>query len=437
MKAGWIAVVGGACAGSEITQCMVDAGYQVVVFEQNELPYGKIEDGLPKWHDKLRVKEIQRIDQKLDQAAVHFVPKCKIGTDVTLSQLLEWGFQMVVFANGAWRDRPLKVAGIEALDAQSFAYQNHLIYWYNHQFDANYAGQRFEIPPGAAIIGGGLASIDVAKICQFENTIRALKKRGIDCDDVQLEHYGIEKTLAEHNLTWDQLGIQPARLFYRRNLNEMPLVPMADNPTPEQLEKAKTVREKVIGNACRKFGFEAIPLHSPLSVESESGKLKGIHFQINMSENGKLRDSGERTFIKAPFLVSSIGSIPEPVAEVPMIGELYDALDDFTGVFRNLPQVCCVGNAITGKGNIQASLKSAGTLGKVLKEGLGTDDYAGFLEQQREDTRSQVDILIQYLKKLPHANAQGLSQRIQALQAQRHYTSYTLWRDQIQAERNG
>ena len=34
-----------------------ERGINVVVFEQNIRPYGKIEDGLPKWHVKLQIQE--------------------------------------------------------------------------------------------------------------------------------------------------------------------------------------------------------------------------------------------------------------------------------------------------------------------------------------------------------------------------------------------
>jgi len=56
----FIAIVGGAVAGSEAAYQLAIRGFRVVVFDQNMLPYGKIEDGLPKWHDKLRNKEEEK-----------------------------------------------------------------------------------------------------------------------------------------------------------------------------------------------------------------------------------------------------------------------------------------------------------------------------------------------------------------------------------------
>jgi NADPH-dependent glutamate synthase beta subunit-like oxidoreductase len=45
-----VAVVGGATAGAEAAGMLAARGVTVVVFEQNPRPYGKIEDGLPRWH---------------------------------------------------------------------------------------------------------------------------------------------------------------------------------------------------------------------------------------------------------------------------------------------------------------------------------------------------------------------------------------------------
>jgi len=78
-------------------------GAHVAVIEQNPRPYGKIEDGLPRWHVALRRKEYQTIDGKLSQPNVDFVPLTGIGRDVGFRELTrDWGFSAVVLACGAW-----------------------------------------------------------------------------------------------------------------------------------------------------------------------------------------------------------------------------------------------------------------------------------------------------------------------------------------------
>ncbi|HXZ85487.1 MAG TPA: hypothetical protein VEI82_08365, partial [Myxococcota bacterium] len=79
-----IAVVGGATAGAEAADIFAKKGILTVVFEQNPRPYGKVEDGLPRWHVGLRAKEYETIDQKLGQPHVHFVPNTRVSRDVSL-----------------------------------------------------------------------------------------------------------------------------------------------------------------------------------------------------------------------------------------------------------------------------------------------------------------------------------------------------------------
>ena len=61
-----LVICGGAVAGSEAARLFAERGALAIVFEQNARPYGKIEDGLPRWHAKLREKEYARIDENLD-----------------------------------------------------------------------------------------------------------------------------------------------------------------------------------------------------------------------------------------------------------------------------------------------------------------------------------------------------------------------------------
>src|SRR5436305_11583908 len=101
-----VAIVGGAVAGSAAAEILADRGVVVVVIEQNERPYGKIEDGLPRWHSKQRRMEYGKIDQRLSKPGVHFVPRTRLGRDVPFAELArEWGLSALLLANGAWRDR--------------------------------------------------------------------------------------------------------------------------------------------------------------------------------------------------------------------------------------------------------------------------------------------------------------------------------------------
>jgi ferredoxin--NADP+ reductase len=77
-----VGIVGGAVSGSVAAQILAERGCEVVVFEQNDRPYGKIEDGLPRWHTKLRRQEYDKIDARLARPNIHFVPRTRLGRDM-------------------------------------------------------------------------------------------------------------------------------------------------------------------------------------------------------------------------------------------------------------------------------------------------------------------------------------------------------------------
>src|SRR6204780_5392392 len=97
------AIVGGAIAGSVAAEIFADHGIQAVVIEQNERPYGKLEDGLPRWNREQREKKFSRIEARLKKPGVFFLPCTKLGRDLEFQDLCNnWGFSVVVLANGAW-----------------------------------------------------------------------------------------------------------------------------------------------------------------------------------------------------------------------------------------------------------------------------------------------------------------------------------------------
>src|SRR5262249_40369458 len=139
-----VAVVGGAVSGSISAEVLSENGVRVAVIEQNTRPYGKIEDGLPRWHVEQRKQEYALIDARMKRPAVEFVPSTKLGRDISCDDLFKnWGFSAVILANGAWRDRDLGVHGADQYIEKGLLYQNPFIYWYNHKNEKTYDGPRY------------------------------------------------------------------------------------------------------------------------------------------------------------------------------------------------------------------------------------------------------------------------------------------------------
>jgi NADPH-dependent glutamate synthase beta subunit-like oxidoreductase len=355
-----VAVIGGATAGAEVASKLAEHGARVVVFEMNPRPFGKIEDGLPRWHVGLRDKEYETITAKLSRPGVEFVPCTKIGRDLPFDAVArEWGFSAVVLANGAWRDRPLPLEGAEAFLGRGLIYQNPFIIWFNHAGEAGYAGERFTPVDGALVVGGGLASIDVAKVLMLETTRAKLRERGLDVDMVELEVKGIPKQLAKHGLRFEDLGLAGCTLFYRRRIEDMPLAEIPEDADEKRREKTMSARKRLLEKAQEKYGFRVEPLSAPEALLVEGGRVVGLRLRRTQMENGKLVNTDETYERRGSCVISSIGSIPEPIAGIPMKGELFAFTDWDVGRLDGYPSLFSVGNVVTGKGNIVASRKHA------------------------------------------------------------------------------
>ncbi len=371
-----VAVVGGATAGAEAAGILAEHGVVAVVFEQNPRPYGKIEDGLPRWHVKLRRKEYETINERLARPLVHFVPRTKIGRDVDFRELVrDWGFTAVLLAHGAWRDRPLPIEGADAFVGRGLLYQNPFIYWFNHYTERDYAGPRYEVADGAVVVGGGLASIDVLKALQIETVRHALAARGIVEDMLHLEHEGIPAVLAAHGLDWARLGLAGATLFYRRRLEDMPLADAPEGADDARRAKFESVRRKILEKAMQKYSFRVRPQMVPVGLLTEGDRLVGLRFQRTRVEGGRaVPTPGEFEDVRAPLVVSSIGSIPEEMPGIAQDGVLYRWLDPHLGRLEGYDTVFSTGNVVTGKGNIAESRRhSIEVTGHLVERFLGLD----------------------------------------------------------------
>jgi NADPH-dependent glutamate synthase beta subunit-like oxidoreductase len=413
-----IAIVGGAVSGSEAAAIAAQRGALVVVIDQNERPFGKIEDGLPRWHVALRQKEYAKIGENLAHDNVLFVPRTRLGHELAWTTLTEeLGFSAVILANGAWRDRPLPAA-LDALNGRGVAYQNPFVYWFNHQLDTDYRGPTFEIPDGAIVIGGGLASIDCVKIINFDLYGRALRARGIEVDAETMEHEGLPKVLADHGLTQADLGIQGATLFYRRRAEDMPLV-SSDEGNAARMAKLEQTRVKLLTKVLEKYLVRFVPLASPVAPIVEGDRLVGVRFQRNAQVDGKLVATDEVFDVPTTLVVSSIGSIPEQIPGIPTRGELYVWRDWDSGRLDSATEVYGLGNVLTGKGNIVESRKNAKKVMGLFpgRLGVGTMSH-DVIGEAHAAARAEAEPVIDQALALPEIGDEAVA-KIRAWVAER------------------
>jgi hypothetical protein len=431
-----VAVVGAATAGAEIAHILAERGAQVVVIEQNPRPYGKIEDGLPRWHVKQRRDEYEEINRRLDHPNIEFVPLTRMGADINYDDLRQrWGLSAVVLAHGAWRDRPLAVEGADQFIDRGLVYQNRLIYWFNHYPEKAYEGPRYDLPPGAIVIGGGLASIDVVKVLQIETALKALRARGIEEDMLRLEREGLEPVLGAHGLKYADLGVAPCKLYYRRRVLDMPLSDIAPDAPPKRAEAMRAARAKILDKAQRKYLFEFEPQRVPtgLIVESsqdggEGSRMVGVQMSRTEVADGQVRTLPDSASpVRAPLTVSSIGSIPEQIAGIPAKGEVYAYIDATVGLLDDGPTaVYAAGNVLTGKGNIKDSLESGTFVGIHVAEaylGLNGDD-APLADGARKEAERQGERIADAMKARPGLGSKQVDEVMRRVRERQRAVGY-------------
>lgn len=392
----YIAIFGGAVSGAETAHQFAKRGIKCVIFDQSALPYGKIEDGLPKWHVKLRDKEEGSINEKLAHPNIEYVPNIRLGKDIEIADVISWGFSAVILATGAWKDRPLPVDGVDEYKDKGLYYQNEFVYWFNHKHESNYSGKVFTTPQGGAVIGGGLASIDMIKVLMMETVTEALKAKGHDTNIFELDK-GINKTIDALGYTLDDLGVTPATLYYRRRVADMPITP-ATASTPEEQAKLEATRVKIMEIFKKKFLFKMEELHSPVGFEANDGNLTGLVFQKNEMVDGRPKAiAGSDYTVNASVFISSIGSIPEPIPGLPMVGQTFDVPDMNTCKITGFDNLFAVGNAVTGRGNIKESLKHGTEVSqRIMNEHMEwmEDDFQNYLRLTENKIDNQVDAIM-------------------------------------------
>jgi hypothetical protein len=156
-----------------------------------------------------------------------------------------------------------------------------------------------------------------------------------------------------------------------------------------------------------------------VAVLADGERMTGLRFQRTKVEDGQavpVPDVFED--VHAPLVVSSIGSVPEPMAGIEQRGLLYHYIDPDLGRLDGYEQVFSTGNVVTGKGNIIASRRhSTAVTGHVL------DGYLG-VRQNGPATAAQQQVAAHVAAQPPLAPVQveALLARVRARQEVVGYT---------------
>ena len=188
------------------------------------------------------------------------------------------------------------------------------------------------------------------------------------------------------------------------------------------------VREKLMKNVQDKFlcGFRGNVAPKEF-VFGPDGRVAGLKVITTKSEGRKVIEvAGTEEVLPTTQIVSSIGSIPEPIPGLPLKGEFYDFTDWDLGRFADRPELFGVGNVVMGQGNIAVSRRHAKSVSDAMvARYLGVGDAplnepAGVMktaEAHGAAAAEAVKAQIQQLPKLDAAKIAILESRIRSRQS--------------------
>ena len=169
----------------------------------------------------------------------------------------------------------------------------------------------------------------------------------------------------------------------------------------------------------------------------ENGRLAGLKLAETKVEGRRAEPvPGSEHELRAPLVISSIGSVPEMIPGIAMKGEYYTFKDEVLPQYSGCDRVFGVGNVVTGQGNIRVSLVHSREVTTQLIEdylgvGDGNSDLSGLFaasEARGGAQASAVDERVKSLPALSEGEIAAVEQRIRTLQQRVGYTAdYDTW----------
>jgi ferredoxin--NADP+ reductase len=340
------AVIGAGPAGFYTTDQLLEASFEVDLFDALPTPFGLVRSGVAPDHPKL--KSVTRIYEKTAaKPGFRFFGGVALGREITREELLE-RYDAVVYAVGTADDNRLGIPGEDRPGSYS---ATEFVAWYNGH--PEYAGHRFDLSGGrAVVIGNGNVAIDVARMLVLHPTELA----PTDTADHALEGFG--SSTVDEVILLGRRG--PAQAAFTnpevRELGELMRSEIVCDPaqiaeatepgTPTQKRNVELFAEyaarEPLGKSHR---IELRFLRSPLEIlgEGDHGPVTGVRVSVNRLEDGRAVPTGEEEIIPCGLVVRSIGYRGRPLDGVPF--------DERRGLIRNEGGRVCDGSgaACTGE----------------------------------------------------------------------------------------
>jgi NADPH-dependent glutamate synthase beta subunit-like oxidoreductase len=245
---------------------------------------------------------------------------------------------------------------------------------------------------------------------------------------------GIPEVCRAHGIKSEELGVKGCLLIYRRREQDMPLAQPPDNATPEQIAKTEQIRQKMLRLAHDKYLFRFQDRRVTTGIIVEDGRLVGLKVVETKIEGRKAEPiPGSEHELRAPLVVSSIGSVPEKLSGINMNGEYYTFAGKDVPRYTAMGRVFGVGNVVTGQGNIRVSLVHSQKVTKRVVHCMKADDGntaadGGSAEQQVASDMDEIGRQIEVIPQLSDDQMAAVEHQVHTLQQNAGYTSdYDSW----------
>jgi hypothetical protein len=215
----------------------------------------------------------------------------------------------------------------------------------------------------------------------------------------------------------------------------MPLKSPKDN-TKESIEAAQEVSEKLLNKYKEKYAFEFIPLAIPVGFKEENGKLAAVVFQNLRLESGRMIPVENSFFeLETSLLIASIGSVPEQIVGLNYEWSTLKMKEPKGYCVAGFNNVFAVGNAVTGRGNIQESKQHGKQITeKIIDEHLTNDALENWLTNFNSQIISDVDEQVLTISKQistqqiqPVTSIESMLHKIAEIHKKNNYTTYKNW----------
>lgn len=397
-----VAVIGAGPSGLYTTIALVAAGVDVDVLDRLPAPYGLVRYGVAP--DHVKMKSVIRVLQRPfgDGGSARFLGNVRVGLGGLPLERLREHYDAVVHATGSSVDRALGVPGEElggSLGSGAF------VSWYSGHPDHVGLAPMLD-HPGVAVVGAGNVALDVARVLAKT----AEEMAATDVPDAVLDVLRGSAVREIHIVVRrgpQHVKFTPAELRQIGELANADVVVHDDGLLAGELDDGGEARMrqnlKMLTAWADAGPGEPRPrrihlrfLRSPVRIEGDGGRVARIVLERNaVTDDGRLRGTGEHESLDVGLVVRAIGYTAEPVPGLPF--------DERGGIVPNAAGRVLDGDAPVPGAYVTGWLKRGptGVIGTNKSDGNETAaavlaDLPGLPPAARPDPAAVLDTLAEF-----------------------------------------